>query len=641
MGRINSALQTLAARGLISDSTDSEEVAVGIAEEVRPEDIEPTAQPDQLSGQPSEEAPQPEHSEYQPEQPQAEYQPEQPQAEYQPEQPQAEYQPEQPQAEYPPELPQTEYQDPVQPLSGSDELQQPEYRPDAFSAGLQAEGVGTDDSPTDEYYPVDELPANPLLRDTFDESPSYEPASETNAVPQVQQEAPPPETNQHLDQRPPALTNEVTVSFDELELSTLFQDELEDAEEERMLAALPSDPTTPYEPVDESSSEEIQSVSDLPSLAEAESEEGHDDDVMRLVGEVLGIPGLPAGASQDPAAGAINPIPESYELTDEETEGQFEPDHNYPDDPAQAAIDSPLTQEDQYGPAAGEENGYNPVMETWANVSHGTEPQQTPDAEIPAAPDDLGLPANEYRDAGLAEEAFDAAVAAQPPAASVEEINIAAIAPTMPSEYEVSLAERLLQTEFGDRVRQLGDHITGNLADSESQIVLVAGIDADPQRPDAVAGLGLLICAQRTQPTLIVDGDQESRLISQGFEKHEAGIAEILLGTTIWKQAVRPTSCAGLHVIPAGNIDVNASGIPQERSSGIGQIVAEWKKEYGLILIDGGITDSPLVAALAPHADATFVGVHLGTSQRDQLLEATEQLVSKGARVKGCITTGS
>ena len=405
----------------------------------------------------------------------------------------------------------------------------------------------------------------------------------------------------------------MTVSFDELELSSLYRDDLDQAEEDRMIAALMPEETTPYMAIAESSEEEVDE-NHVPTISDAsDAEAAQHGEVAKLVEEVLGIPSSalsqasPTETQQALHAGAAS---DSASYARSAQTGEF---------PAGEAQ---------------QQDAYSPVMETWANVPTHEQDPGGQAAELPS-----GVESSEYSQVAVDEQV---AVVTQPevPSQTVPDadVDLATIAPTAPTEYEVTLAERLLKTEFGDRVRQLGNHITGHLPENEPQVVLVAGIDVDPQRPDAVAGLGLLICAQRTEPTLIVDADLDSSLISHGLEKSGQGISEIMNGAVSWKQTVRPTSCSGLHLIPSGS---SRDGIATADANLIGQIIEAWKQSYGLILVDGGLTESPLVSALAPHADATFVSVHLGTSQREKLLDATEQLVGKGARVKGCITTGS
>ena len=208
-----------------------------------------------------------------------------------------------------------------------------------------------------------------------------------------------------------------------------------------------------------------------------------------------------------------------------------------------------------------------------------------------------------------------------------------------PTGFEVSLAEKLLQSDFGVQVQQLSQQVFEQLPKGGSHVVLFTGLEPLPQQAKVVAGLGMLVCAQQTRPTLLVDGASDTREISRGMERTGSGLMDALSQQTPWEQSTHATSCEMLRFLPYGHKtlmpDVTDGLVPR-----MPQIVAQWKKQFGLILIDGGMVTSPTVKVLASSAAATFLCVRLGTTQREELLAATEYLVRIGADVKGCITAG-
>ena len=209
-----------------------------------------------------------------------------------------------------------------------------------------------------------------------------------------------------------------------------------------------------------------------------------------------------------------------------------------------------------------------------------------------------------------------------------------------PTEFEVALAERLLKSDFGLQIQELSNNVISEFNVEQPAAMVMVSIDGDPQRSDVVAGLGMVVCAQRTSPTLIVDADVDQRAISQGFEQSSSGLLESLNERTPWPASIDATSCERLRVLGSGSdrqaIHDSASLVARAKTA-----VDQWKQEFGLVLIDGGPISSPLAIALAAASDATFVCVELGQSERDNLVEATERLVAAGATVKGCITTGT
>lgn len=204
----------------------------------------------------------------------------------------------------------------------------------------------------------------------------------------------------------------------------------------------------------------------------------------------------------------------------------------------------------------------------------------------------------------------------------------------------MALAERLLKSDFGLQIQELNSNVISEFDPEQPAAMVMVSIDGDPQRSDVVAGLGMVVCAQRTAPTLIVDADIDQRAISQGFEQSDKGLLESLVEQTPWQQSIDATSCDRLRILGSGSerqgVQDSASLVAQAKTA-----VDQWKQEFGLVLIDGGPISSPLAIALAAASDATFLCVELGQSERENLVAATERLVAAGATVKGCITTGT
>ena len=209
-----------------------------------------------------------------------------------------------------------------------------------------------------------------------------------------------------------------------------------------------------------------------------------------------------------------------------------------------------------------------------------------------------------------------------------------------PTDYEIQLADRLLNADFGLQIQQLHEEIASQLIGDGPHVVMLVSMEPDPQRSEIVSGIAMYICAQLPKPTLLVDGDFENKRISRGFDEHAEGLFEVLGGHATWDEKVISTSCEQLGMIPAGTeLPSGMFELTQEQSSRIETITNEWRQQYSLVLIDGGMAHSPLSRTFTAAADATFICVQLGRSNRDGLVQTTELLVQAGGQVKGCITT--
>lgn len=209
-----------------------------------------------------------------------------------------------------------------------------------------------------------------------------------------------------------------------------------------------------------------------------------------------------------------------------------------------------------------------------------------------------------------------------------------------PTNYEVTLAQRLLHSDFGVQIQELDAELTKQLEGPGPHVVLLVSLESNTQQAEVATALSMTVCVQRSGPTLLVDADLEVRSITQGFEATGGGLLDEIMGTADYLDCVKPTSCEQLKLLSTGTdfASVNSTD-PTEIVQRIANVVVDWKRHFDLVLIDAGRATSWMAKQLSPHADATFVCVKLGHSQRERLLAVTQQLTSEGARVKGCITT--
>jgi Mrp family chromosome partitioning ATPase len=199
----------------------------------------------------------------------------------------------------------------------------------------------------------------------------------------------------------------------------------------------------------------------------------------------------------------------------------------------------------------------------------------------------------------------------------------------------------LLQSDFGVRIQQLNSQLQSHLDGDGPHVVMIVSVDVDEQRADAVCGLGMFTCAHRTDETLIVDADIDTRSVSRDFEKRGPGLLEAISGQVRWNDSVQATSCEKLRVLPCGSdLDMIDDASSFDQLNRVQQLVGEWKSQYGLVLIDGGLGSSPLALSMSPLVDATYVCVQLGKNRRQELLATSAGITQAKGTVIGCITTG-
>ena len=208
-----------------------------------------------------------------------------------------------------------------------------------------------------------------------------------------------------------------------------------------------------------------------------------------------------------------------------------------------------------------------------------------------------------------------------------------------PSDYEIKLASKMVNSEFGEQVQGLAEQIMAEVDEDECQILMFVGMEQNRQRADIVSGLSMFVSPQREKPTLLIDADPESRVITRGFEQRGSGILEVIAGKSAWRHCTTPTGCQGLHMMPCGLMLDALDPSRGNQADLIAGAVDEWRQTYGLVMLDAGIAVSSLSRMLAKHSDSSFICVQIGKSPRELLVDTTEFLIRAGATVKGCITT--
>ena len=197
------------------------------------------------------------------------------------------------------------------------------------------------------------------------------------------------------------------------------------------------------------------------------------------------------------------------------------------------------------------------VIDLSADVGDVTTPQASTSSEQPPA--EVLESVTEQTPTELSE--------ALEPAASREAVSTESRGAT---DYEVSLAGRLLHSEFGVRMGQLSSHLDGQLPGDGPHTVLLLGLDDDPQQTDVIAGLGMFVCGKRNDTTLLVDADTERRAMSQNFQKTGLGVLESMNGTAGWQDSVQQTSCEKLSLLPCGS-EHSALERSESRSGTVGR----------------------------------------------------------------------
>jgi capsular exopolysaccharide synthesis family protein len=143
-------------------------------------------------------------------------------------------------------------------------------------------------------------------------------------------------------------------------------------------------------------------------------------------------------------------------------------------------------------------------------------------------------------------------------------------------------------------------------------------------------------CARGELRVLLVDCDLRSSALSvRAGMLHVAGVSEALIGLAPAAALVRSGS-DGVQVVPAGRRPPNPAEVLGSRF--MGELVAAWRNEYDLVVLDGtalvGIADA---LALVPHVDSVLCVVRDGVTRRSQLAEALALVTAVRGNLAGIV----
>ena len=175
------------------------------------------------------------------------------------------------------------------------------------------------------------------------------------------------------------------------------------------------------------------------------------------------------------------------------------------------------------------------------------------------------------------------------------------------------------------------------------RVILVTSPRAKAGKTTTVANLGISL-AEIGRRVLLIDGDLRRPRLGKLFGLQFAtGLSDALIdgvgGPVNLDSVVRPSTVAGLYVLPGGSEPANISKLLH--SAQLDRLVETARSEYDFVLIDSppmmGMADARL---LSRNADGVILISRAGETSPEQLGEAKERLADDGTPVIGTILNG-
>jgi capsular exopolysaccharide synthesis family protein len=172
------------------------------------------------------------------------------------------------------------------------------------------------------------------------------------------------------------------------------------------------------------------------------------------------------------------------------------------------------------------------------------------------------------------------------------------------------------------------------------RILAVTSATTHEGKTSLATQLAMSLARTKNKPTLLIDGDMRSPNLHDIFEVPlQPGLTKILEGNISIEEAIVPTSCPPLDLLPAGKL----AGNPHQLLGNVdpAALLRSIPEKYCYVIIDC----PPVLAAseslvLAAMADATLVCVLRDVSRIDQIKKAYGRLLLSGAKPLGLVLNG-
>lgn len=146
--------------------------------------------------------------------------------------------------------------------------------------------------------------------------------------------------------------------------------------------------------------------------------------------------------------------------------------------------------------------------------------------------------------------------------------------------------------------------------------------------------------AQIGKRVLLVDSDLRLPTVAAKFRLPAVpGLSDFLAGQARIEDAVRKHEHFGIHILPAGTIPPDPTGLLE--SAQMGHLIAALKNIYDYVIIDlPPVTTVSDAAILSKYIDGYLLVTHVNRTEHRKIVEMLRQMQMADANVLGFVTTG-
>lgn len=170
-----------------------------------------------------------------------------------------------------------------------------------------------------------------------------------------------------------------------------------------------------------------------------------------------------------------------------------------------------------------------------------------------------------------------------------------------------------------------------------SALLMFSGCEPGGQLSELCARVALELAGQDLGPVLLVDADDRRIMSQQDGSQELVGVSDALSTGEDWFPLLRTHAATGLDFLPRGQHRLRGQ---EWMTSGV-KLAHQLRARYRFVCICTGEASSASARLWSELSDGCFVMVRLQHSGRLESRLAITELKSHGARILGCVATGS
>lgn len=192
-------------------------------------------------------------------------------------------------------------------------------------------------------------------------------------------------------------------------------------------------------------------------------------------------------------------------------------------------------------------------------------------------------------------------------------------------------------SRLGGQYRRLRDRMLSQLPRGVAAAIVFSSPERNLGTTTTVVHLACVAAEVAAGDVLIVDSHPQNSAVAAKLNiDAEFGLADVLAGRATWQQAVVRVPPGRVHVLDSGP-STSLDELLQSPPEVLAALLADLKRRYRVVLIDGGTTDNELLSRWAVACDGAYLMLELSATSPDGATRAVEQLRAAGAQVLGCV----